>query len=81
MIWKRKWARHLERDSQADIQAGPGMYHYPSVIQARDGSLHVSYSVRLKKSEINPDATGKPAAETIKHAHFNVAWILEGNPP
>lgn len=74
-----KWTRHLEQDTEADIKAGAGMYHYPSVIQARDGSLHVSYSIRLKKSETKPDAAGKPANETIKHAHFNVAWVMQGD--
>ena len=75
-----KWTRHLEQDPEADIKAGAGMYHYPSVIQARDGTLHISYSIRLTKSETNKlDAAGRPANETIKHAHFNVAWVMEGD--
>jgi len=51
-----KWKRHLERREG-------GSFHYPSLIQARDGSLHATYSFF--------DARGK----TIKHAHFNLEWI------
>ena len=74
-----KWTRHLEQDSEADIKAGAGSYHYPSVIQAKDGTIHVSYSIHQKKSETKLDASGKPASESIKHAHFNVPWILHGD--
>jgi predicted neuraminidase len=75
-----KWTRHLERDSEADTKAGGGSYHYPSVIQAKDGTLHVSYSFHQKQSETQLDSAGKPANESIKHAHFNKAWIQEGDP-
>ena len=75
-----KWTRHLERDTEADIKAGAGSYHYPSVIQAKDGTLHVSYSFHQKKSETRLDPAGKPANESIKHAHFNEAWIRQGDP-
>ncbi len=74
-----KWTRHLERDTEADIKAGAGSYHYPSVIQARDGTLHVSYSFHQKRSETQLDPNGKPANESIKHAHFNEAWIRQGD--
>jgi predicted neuraminidase len=73
-----KWTRHLERDTDADIKAGAGSYHYPSIIQARDGTLHASYSFHQKKSETRLDPTGKPATESIKHAHFNEALIRQG---
>ena len=33
-----KWTRHLDRMEKH-------RYHYPSVIQARDGSVHVTYSL------------------------------------
>jgi len=76
-----KWTRHLERDTEADIKTGAGSYHYPSVIQARDGTLHASYSFHQKKSDIRLDPAGKPAAESIKHAHFNEAWIRQRDAP
>jgi predicted neuraminidase len=57
----RSWkiTRHLEK--------GSGSYHYPSLIQARDGTLHATYSYF--------DERGK----TIKHAHFNTAWVKQGD--
>jgi len=70
------WKRYLERDSEADVQAGAGMYHYPSIIQAKDGTLHASYSFRQRKSETKRAASGQPASEAIKHAHFNEAWVM-----
>ena len=73
-----KWKRYLERDSEADVKAGAGQYHYPSIIQAKDGTLHASYSFHQKKSETKPEASGKPANESIKHAHFNEAWVMQG---
>ena len=52
-----RWTRHLENR--------PGeRFDYPSIIQARDGTLHVTYSYNLK---------------TIKHVHFDEAWIQQGN--
>jgi predicted neuraminidase len=74
-----KWTRHLERDTAADIKVGAGSYHYPSIIQARDGTLHVSYSFHQKKGDTRLDPAGKPANESIKHAHFNEAWIRQGD--
>ncbi len=51
------WTRHLEH-------IPGGRFDYPSLVQAKDGSLHASYSYNL---------------ETIKHAHFNEAWLREGD--
>jgi predicted neuraminidase len=42
-----------------------GRFDYPSLIQAADGTLHATYSYNLR---------------TIKHVHFNEAWVKEGNP-
>lgn len=39
-------------------------FDYPSLVQGRDGSLHATYSVNTK---------------TIKYAHFNEAWVQEGD--
>ena len=51
-----KWTRHLED------QAG-GSFHYPAIIQGRDGMLHAVYSYFV--------AGGK----SMKHAAFNEAWV------
>jgi predicted neuraminidase len=65
-----KWTRHLDRDMRGE---GAGSFHYPSMIQAQDGTLHVSYSYYL-----NDLPKGAPS-QTIKHAHFNVAWVQQGD--
>jgi predicted neuraminidase len=57
------WKRHLEFDAPG---AEAGSYHYPSIIQTRDGTLHASYSYFAPKS----------GGKSIKHAHFNESWIL-----
>lgn len=49
------WTRHLENVPNA-------RFDYPSVIQAKDETIHVTYSDNLK---------------TIKHAHFNEEWAME----
>ena len=70
-----KWKRHLELDKNAE---NPGQYHYPSVIQSRDDTLHATYSYFLGTPQ-GVDAEGKPARKSIKHAQFNEAWIMEGD--
>ena len=74
-----KWKRYLERDTEADVKAGAGSYHYPSIIQSQDGTLHASYSFHQRKSETKLDAAGKSANESIKHAQFNEAWVMQGD--
>lgn len=73
LTWK--WKRYLERDP-----AGPeaGSYSYPSIIQAKDGTLHASYSYHLNRRNLPKDVDGDPAAKSIKHVHFNEAWVMEG---
>ncbi len=66
-----KWRRHLELDRR---EQGAGSFHYPSIIQARDGTLHVTYSYFL-----NHLPAGEPR-KTIKHVRFNAAWIKRGDP-
>ena len=57
-----KWTRHLER-----WRAGQGQFHYPSIIQAADGSIHVTYTY------------SRPGqGSTIEHARFNEAWLKAG---
>lgn len=59
---------------------GSGRFHYPSVIQARDGSLHVTYSHHVER-DAPRDPDGRPRAKSIRHAHFNEAWVRAGGPP
>ena len=70
------WTRHLERDPQADAQRGE--YHYPSIVQARDGTLHASYSYFVPPGQAKRDGEGRLIRKAIKHAHFNEAWIRGG---
>jgi lysophospholipase L1-like esterase/predicted neuraminidase len=56
-----KWTRHLEQEPT-------GSFHYPAVIQAKDGTIHAVYSYYV---------TG---GQTIKHAAFNEDWI-RATPP
>lgn len=72
-----RWTRHLELDPPG---ADAGRYHYPTIIQARDGSLHASYSYHISQNKAQKDAGGKPMHKTIKHAHFNEAWVMLGDP-
>lgn len=58
-----KWTRHLEKQPP-----GQGSFHYPSMIQASDGSLHVTYT-----------HGGTPAGSTIQHAHFVEEWVRQGD--
>jgi predicted neuraminidase len=48
--------RHLEDQNQ-------GQYHYPAMIQSKDGTLHVVYSYFVEPGK------------SMKHAAFNEAWI------
>lgn len=52
--WKR--TRHLEKHPQ-------GAYHYPAVIQGRDGTIHAVYSYFVD------------GGKSMKHAAFNEAWV------
>ncbi len=68
----RSWTRriHLEQD---DAGAGSGSYSYPSIIQARDGRIHATYS-------FTPGAKAQGAlgsGQSIKHVTFTEAWMLE----
>jgi predicted neuraminidase len=65
-----KWRRHLDRDTATKP---PASFHYPSVIQAKDGTIHATYSYFL--NHLPADAPRK----TIKHARFNTAWIEAGD--
>jgi predicted neuraminidase len=73
LTWK--WKRYLEKDPAGTES---GAYHYPSIIQGKDGSLHASYSHHLHQRNLPKDVDGDPAAKSIKHAHFNEAWVMQG---
>ena len=55
-----KWTRHLE-------QHPSGRYHYPAVIQGRDGKIHVVYSYFVSEGK------------SIKHVEIDEAWIRAGD--
>jgi predicted neuraminidase len=55
--------RHIERTGK-----GSDQFHYPSIIQSRDGALHVTYTRRTSQGA------------TIQHARLNEAWIAAGDP-
>jgi predicted neuraminidase len=59
--WKR--TRHLEKHPP-----GTG-YHYPAIIQGRDGTIHAIYSYFV---------TG---GRSMKHAAFTEDWVREGDAP
>lgn len=61
--------RHLELVEPADVQ-----FSYPSIIQSRDGMIHVTYSYHLDRRDVGENR------KSIKYATFNEAWILEGDP-
>ena len=71
-----QWKRHLEYDAPG---AEAGQFHYPSILQAKDGTLHASYSFHLNRKDVGKDSDGLPARKTIKHAHFNEAWVRQGD--
>ncbi len=57
--------QHLEL-----VDPEQGSFSYPSVIQAADGSIHVTYSYALPR-----DSEGKRRS-AIKHARFTEDWLL-----
>jgi predicted neuraminidase len=75
------WTRHLERDAAAADPQQLGEYHYPSIMQASDGTLHASYSYFLPVARAQKDAQDRSVRKSIKHAQFNEAWIRQGDRP
>jgi predicted neuraminidase len=59
-----KWKRHLEGDPSIKVT---DEYHYPSVIQAKEGTIHVTYSYFV------------PEGKAIKHVQINEDWIKAGS--
>ena len=58
-----KWTRHIEREEK-----GPSQFHYPSIIQSADGTIHATYT------DSRP-----PDGSTIRHARFTEEWLLSGS--
>lgn len=54
-----KWKRYLEEEPE-------GSFHYPAIIQGKDGTLHAVYSYSVD------------GGESMKHAAFNEAWVQAG---
>jgi len=54
-----QWTRHLE-------DTPGGRFDYPSIIQAKDDTLHVTYSC---------------STSAIKYVRFNEAWVQQGSTP
>jgi predicted neuraminidase len=58
-----KWTRHV-----AAGPAGQQSFHYPSIIQGDDGTIHMTYT-----------NGGLPEGSTIRHALCNESWIMQGD--
>jgi predicted neuraminidase len=72
-----RWTQHLERDAETADPKQRGEYHYPSIAQAADGTLHATYSYFAPPASVTPDAQQRLPRKSIKHAHFNEAWIRQ----
>ncbi len=59
-----KWTRHVEQD-----KPGQGSFHYPSIIQGKDGTIHASFTWSKPKQ-----------GSSIHYAAFTEDWIREGDP-
>lgn len=64
-----KWKRSVELDNRGQ---GASTFHYPSLLQTRDGMIHTSYSYFL-----NHVPKTEPR-QTIRHAVLNTAWVKAG---
>lgn len=56
-----KWKRHIEQG-----QSGKAGFGYPSMIQAKDGRLHATYSY-------------SSGGQSIKHVAFDTKWVEQGD--
>jgi predicted neuraminidase len=59
-----KWKRHLDG---SPASPGSAQYHYPSVLQAKDGWIHVTYSYFVREEK------------AIKHVRLNQEWVKSGD--
>lgn len=61
-----KWRRHLDGDPTKPVS---NEYHYPSVIQAKDGTIHITYSYFVTEGK------------SIKHVQLDEDWVKAGDLP
>jgi predicted neuraminidase len=61
-----KWTRHLEKHPD-------GSYHYPCVIQGRDGRIQAIYSYFAAK------VFQRREGKSMKHVTFDEAWVKQGD--
>jgi len=68
----RSWpdTRHLELDNR-DLQVA-SRFAYPSIIEGKNGFMHVVYSYHGKDENGNPD-------KTIRYARITEEWIMDGD--
>jgi predicted neuraminidase len=59
-----KWQRHLDGRPSLKEQK---QFHYPSVVQGKDGTLHVTYSYFV------------PEGKSIKYFPITEAWVQQGD--
>ena len=64
------YTRHLELDER-DLKIAT-QSSYPSIIEGKEGIIHIIYSYHRR------DMDGRPN-ETIKYARINEEWIMEGD--
>ncbi|MBI2421578.1 MAG: exo-alpha-sialidase [Candidatus Hydrogenedentes bacterium] len=64
-----KWTRHLEQREK-----GAGSFHYPSIMQDKDGMLHASYSYFIEN-----DSPEESKGKSIKYVAFNKEWVMAGD--
>lgn len=57
--------RHLDVS-----EPGTASYHYPSILEGADGTIHASYSYFIE---------GENGGKSIKYAHFSLDWIRQGD--
>jgi predicted neuraminidase len=58
-----KWTRHVALDPSKKES-----FHYPSLMQAKDGTIHVTYT-----------HGNLPEGSRMDHAAFNEAWVMAGD--
>lgn len=57
-----------------------GRYHYPAVIQGKNGDIHVIYSTFIAPEDAGAQEKAQnKTLKGIKHATFNEEWVKAGN--
>jgi hypothetical protein len=69
-----KWTRHIALDPAPNGQK----FAYPSVIQSKDGSLHVTYSWSEPPPGRDVAGNRRRPLQNIRHVHFSVEWVMQG---